>query len=416
MHKVETSLPDYMPEKYKKHHIRIDEIEIFDQKMELVTFLSEETLSAPGLNIRDYFKEFLACWDFDKVLHKMAEDFQRLDNEIRMKRDEDINDDRNDESSISTYDEFHAYVRDNILSFMPPEYADHSVKEVPAQKKNGKEYMGISIIDSGEGVSCHPVFHCKDFYNTFQGTGDINSIMMIIADAYVEIDKMGKAMKFPDLQNFSEIKTMIGYSIVNENLNKEMLKDTAYKSIEDFAKVYRVFHFNEGNGCSARITKEILDSWGVSLDELDRIADENMTVLFPAVLRPLGPPLDQFGNSLNNVVPFSENENAIYILTNEHMVGGASTIFYPGLLDTVHNLVKDDFYILPSSTEEVFIVSKTGHSAKAYGEIVRKANKDVVCPEEVLADCIYEYSKEGGSIRKVPESMLQFSKRRGMER
>ena len=64
---------DTMPEHYKEHKVRINTIDILEQKVDLMVLLHPSTLTAPGLNMRDYFREFLSCWDMDKILKRIAE-------------------------------------------------------------------------------------------------------------------------------------------------------------------------------------------------------------------------------------------------------------------------------------------------------------------------------------------------------
>ena len=94
----------------------------------------------------------------------------------------------------------------------------------------------------------------------------------------------------------------------------------------------------------------------------------------------------------------------------------AAVIFYPGVLEMVRDYIGEDFYILPCSTHEVQIISKNYADPKEYGEVVKKANKTVVPRNEVLSDCIYEFSMESKKIRVVPETIPQIQKRRGLER
>ena len=104
------------------------------------------------------------------------------------------------------------------------------------------------------------------------------------------------------------------------------------------------------------------------------------------------------------------------MLTNKYMRGGASVIFYPDLLKTVHAQIQEDFYILPASIHEVYILTKEDQSPKHLGEMVRTGNKEFVSPNDILSDCVYEYIRDSDRIRKVPESVLQVEKNRGMER
>ena len=321
-----------------------------------------------------------------------------------------------------TYPIFLEFVKENILSYMPKEYEDCSIEVIRTIKENGKTVEGLAIVKTGEGVQLAPAYFCEPFFDLYQKTQDIEEVMQYMADMYVYWDKEGEKKRFPNLDNFQEVKNLIGYSIVNERFNRQMLKDLAHQTTEDLTKVYRVFHFTEEGGMSAKVSNEMLSAWGISIPELDAIANENMPKLFPPLLESLeflakGIMQEIDGERIDNLINVSFSlGNKMYMLSNTALTRGASTIFYPGLLESIREKVNEDFYILPASTEEVYIVSKSQGEAKWFGELVRSANEAINAPNEVLSDCIYEYTKESGKIRKVPESVPQVEKKRGLER
>lgn len=90
--RVKTEILDYMPEHYKEHKVRINTIDILEQKVDLMVLLHPSTLTAPGLNMRDYFREFLSCWDMDKILKRIAEDYIEQDRDAILDAKEEVGD------------------------------------------------------------------------------------------------------------------------------------------------------------------------------------------------------------------------------------------------------------------------------------------------------------------------------------
>ena len=82
INQVEAHFMEFMPEEYQDHHVTVEEIEIFDKRLELLGVLGKDSVSAPGINLRDYFRKFLGCWNMEKVLKEMADDYQKLDREL----------------------------------------------------------------------------------------------------------------------------------------------------------------------------------------------------------------------------------------------------------------------------------------------------------------------------------------------
>ena len=83
-------------------------------------------------------------------------------------------------------------------------------------------------------------------------------------------------------------------------------------------------------------------------------------------------------------------------------------------MEKISRLFPEGFYILPSSIHEVLIVPKDGELVpKELGNLVREVNQIEVSSDEVLSDRVYEFDREKGKIRQIPESL---PKERGMER
>ena len=82
------------------------------------------------------------------------------------------------------------------------------------------------------------------------------------------------------------------------------------------------------------------------------------------------------------------------MLTNRSRLNGASVILYPGLLQKVRVLFGKDYYIIPSSVDEVIIVP---HREDIRGfvleEILRERNEDEM-RGMVLSNTVYEYTEE----------------------
>ena len=80
------------------------------------------------------------------------------------------------------------------------------------------------------------------------------------------------------------------------------------------------------------------------------------------------------------------------IVTNEQMLDGASVLFYPGQMDQIGELLKGDYYILPSSTHEMLVLPDNGEmTSRELKHMVMEVNNSEVRPEEKLADEVYHY-------------------------
>ena len=82
----------------------------------------------------------------------------------------------------------------------------------------------------------------------------------------------------------------------------------------------------------------------------------------------------------------------MYVIRNESHVNGASAIFYPEMMDEVAKLMEGDFFIIPSSTDEVIVIPDDDNASVAYmNAMVNEVNVAEVSPEMRLGNEVYHY-------------------------
>ena len=319
---------------------------------------------------------------------------------------------------MPSFEEFFEYVKKNILSYMPEEYQACEVRTTKRIKENDLQLEGFSLLKEGKEVQGAPLFYVNQYYSEYLQHNDIEKTMKNIAEEYIAHDKSMRTMPNINIFDYELVKEYIAYEIVNARFSNEYLKTVVHETEADLAKVYQILFLGEQGAMGIRISEEIFSHWNISREELARIADENMQHKMPAVfisavdktLEKLDFPLE--ARDALRLQP----EKDLYILTTEAPIEGAAAIFYPGMMDMIHDYIGQDFYIIPVSKHEVFITSKSNIDAQRYGEELRKGYKRFHRTDEILSDCIYAYSKKTGHIEAVPESMPKLLKMRGIER
>ena len=78
-----------------------------------------------------------------------------------------------------------------------------------------------------------------------------------------------------------------------------------------------------------------------------------------------------------------------FVLTNSRFFWGAGALFYPGMIDRIHELLGGDFYVLPSSVHEFILIAVDDQDPQQLADLVRSANRTVVKETEVLANDLY---------------------------
>lgn len=305
---------------------------------------------------------------------------------------------------MKTYEDFLEYVKNNITSFLPPDYADSIVEIVKVTKDNDMVLDGLIVCKGENGGS--PTVYLEQYYGEVVSGTDETKIMEIIAADYQAAVEYYAKLKDLDVSDWNNVQGKVGYYLVNKDLNRERLKDKVFMAIGDLAKVYIVIANFWTKGFNyTLIPRDILSEWGVSEDELDEAAENNMAVRFPPVLLSI----DEYfrenatGRPAANLLRRGRKPDGdiMYVLTNRSRLNGATVMLYPGILQKIRDALGKDYYIIPSSVDDVMIVPKKS-DIRGYvlEEILRERN--VIMPRnKILSNNVYEYTEESRSIKQI---------------
>lgn len=154
---------------------------------------------------------------------------------------------------------------------------------------------------------------------------------------------------------------------------------------------------NEDGLQSAKVTQALMNSWGISEDELFIKAKENTE----KEIR-IGNMLDTlFGNkvqvSIDEFEPNTNNDDTtMFVFTNKIGINGAGGFACKTALKKLADKFDSGLYILPSSIHELLVIPmETDNKLTRFSftEMVQEVNKSEVRPEERLSDHCYYYSK-----------------------
>lgn len=292
---------------------------------------------------------------------------------------------------IKTKDEFKQFIKDNIKNYLPEHYKDAAIYFEDVVK-GGKSQEGMLIRNDNQNIV--PRIIIDGVYDSYRKNENLNLAMKEL----VEI--VGHSQKEAEKISLSNMKDNITLRIVNLKQNKNLLKEIPHKTQGDLLITYRwIANVNSEGIHSALIRNELMESLGMNVDELHKSALENTIRLFPPRI---GSMQQMFLEKQVSIEDFQVDNNALipmYVLSNKSLINGASTILYPGLLDKIAEKFGSNIYILPSSINEVIILSdKSDMSVKSLENMVKSANMELVDPEEKLSDHVFLYNKDNKSI------------------
>jgi len=310
------------------------------------------------------------------------------------------------------YDEFKENVKDSITSHLSSQYsnADVSLNEV---HKNNVTLTGLII--KSEETNITPTIYLESFYKDYQNGDSMDNILDRIADTY-EKNNFIEGVDVEKLTSIEEVKDHIFPRVVGIAENADLLANRPHDLVAaDLALIYAVnLASDENGGMSIPITESLMNSYGLSKEELHDIAlknmDERMDITFkgmnevmremmiPDILNSNGGDLEAAEAMLENMLP---PEEAMYVLGNNEKLNGAVTMFDTKTMDSISEKLEGDFYVLPSSVHEVIVVPMTDEISLEHLEsMVKEVNANELSPEDKLSDNVYAYdSKEHELLR-----------------
>uniref|UniRef100_UPI0040573CBD DUF5688 family protein n=1 Tax=Acetatifactor sp. TaxID=1872090 RepID=UPI0040573CBD len=242
-----------------------------------------------------------------------------------------------------------------------------------------------------------PTIYLEPFYARYEEDAEMDDIVRMIAKSYQESRIDGK-IDFAFFKDWETIKSRVAYRLINHDRNEELLKQIPHKDVLDLAKVYYVA-VQECDG-SIMIYNTHLDMWGIDAEELDAVAEENTPSLCPVCVQSMWEVVEEMLGKLHD-----ENEKAtmdMLIMSNPRKVHGAATMLYPGSMEQMAERLQSNFYILPSSINEIIILpAKESDNPEHLLEMVREVNATMVGEEEILSDNVYIYNRQNREIKIV---------------
>lgn len=299
-----------------------------------------------------------------------------------------------------------------IKSCLAPEFSDVECTVVEQRKNNNVVLTGVCFHRPGQQAD--PIVYVEPFYDEVKNgrpKEEAMKEMAKLAEKGMEIKEIPEADK---VLAYGQAKEYLCVRIVNTKANRKRLTQMPHQELEDLSLTLALCFPLDGRreDGSVEVTDELMGIWGMEEETLFQQAWRNMEKRQPPVLQDMGA---MFGNLLAGGADFShKTEGQMFVLTNQGMRYGASALACPGVMEKISRLFPEGFYILPSSIHEVLIVPKDGELVpKELGNLVREVNQIEVSSDEVLSDRVYEFDREKGKIRQIPESL---AKERGMER
>lgn len=294
-----------------------------------------------------------------------------------------------------TYEKFMEQVKEQILSFLPEEYADAEVVIEEVTKNNDQKFQAVCIKHPADRVV--PAIYLDSYYQMYQAGWNMDSVLTDLAKTYQESKAESTEWVSFREGDYESVKDRLYVIVLNRDSNQNYLKDAVHKDIPDtdITAAVRVLceKWKEAGRVSFLVKENMLERWGISGEALFAQALKNTESLFKSEMFNMmefltgGDVEEKNGKAL---LPYEQ-----YALTNDARMNGATVMLYPNLLQEIGEATGSNFFILPSSIHELILVKDIGKvSAEEFQRMVIEINRTQVKPEEVLSDEVYCYDYE----------------------
>lgn len=281
--------------------------------------------------------------------------------------------------------------------------ADIAVREIV--KNNGVKYNGILIALKDSGYRAVPTISLDDFYDAFErGRMNMGECIRNIYHAREAYGNEKETEQFVgEIFDWEMVKDNVYPVLLSTEENQEIIEKLVSIPVLDLSIVYIIRgELSGGNTGSVKVSRGLLESYGISSEQLHEQAMENLEKdgyrfrNMNTMLKDMG--CQEIIEEAQGTFYGRMRMPEMYVLTNSAGMYGAAGILNKKLMREFAG--GRDFIILPSSTHETIFIPATDRIDKGFcDEMVSEVNRTAVAAEERLADHSYYYDAEANEIR-----------------
>lgn len=273
------------------------------------------------------------------------------------------------------------------LNRLKPEGTSITFKRVAKNNRQGLHAVILEVQD----FAAAPTFYLEDLFPAYGNGVSAEKLAKSLLDFALKNKEVPFDQNF-DIEDYGTAKERFGLCVLGIERNKEYLSDKVYERHEDLALIPVIFTENGKTIGHIKVRKAFLESWGVTGEEVLREAKENSPKLLPLTFKQLG---DDNMDSIAGPGP------ELFVISNTYYAGGAAVAFYPRVLECLAMTLGRDLYVLPSSVNEMIVVTDVGQDPNILLSIVKEVNRTQLAPEDVLTDAVYYYDRKTDQFRKI---------------
>lgn len=306
------------------------------------------------------------------------------------------------EISIQTFADT---VKQKLLQQLSASYPNLNIHLHQVPKPGGILLTGLSIQAPGSSVAT--ILYLDDHYYHYREGTSMDDILCELAQAYEMCSHEVPNIDCKSLTDWNYSKSQIVGRFINiSNQPGDRYLTTRPVTEIPGTSIGIVYDIDlsqtSENLLSAPVSFSMLESWNISIQELEKAAQNNLPVIRPVTICSINSLLE---DSLPDLMSDQSAESTemmqlpdthdlpqipLYLVTNTQNCYGAICITYPGVYEEICKKAHEDCYILPSSIHECICVPKSYEAPEELLSLVTEVNHSVVSKEDFLCNDVFE--------------------------
>ena len=282
--------------------------------------------------------------------------------------------------------QFLAWAVENVKNYLPESYRKAEIDIIPVSK-TGTTYTAMTVRLKDQTTV--PAINLEEMLEAYENDVPLDAIGKRMAQIVQSESPVYDTSIF---DSYDSIKKNLFIRVCCQDDNKIMLGRVPHKKVENLAITYHIMVKAGDEGLSsAMVTRDMLEAFNISPDQLYEDAMKNSQEILPAKVETMMNMLMSIDSVEMDSIGMTSPPPMI-VVTNRLGINGASALFYPGVMDKVGEALHGSYYVLPSSIHEVIAIPVSlGSNYRDLERMVHDINMNVVAPEDRLSDNVYRY-------------------------
>ena len=234
------------------------------------------------------------------------------------------------------YEDFKEQFTDDVMDRLFEQGIEVKIEMREVNKLN-ESYEAITVTPEGSNVGVN--VNIDNFYEAMNNGKSYDEVLDKAVDIITKGINERPSFDIDALTDYSQMKDKLVMEVVSAETNKEMLANVPHQDMEDMAVVYRfVVNSDDEGRATILVTNQILDSMGVTPEQLHNDAMENAPNLKPVEIKGMTEVMaEMMGVSVEELagmgMPADPANEQMYVATVPDKIHGAVVLAYQNFMD-----------------------------------------------------------------------------------